>query len=371
MKTSKEKNEQLTALLSIDIELEPPVWLKKKIMVQLSSLKPMEKNKKQPWIAPPFILPFKSVRLTAILSIIMFAFWGGIQLERSRTNRTALAENYETAREYYLTGRKLLADHQVHYALQLFGKAVKLAPKNAEFNHWEAVANWAVGNSDLERQSYIKNIETNPHYLPSLLNLGHNYLENGNYNAALRQYHRVLQSSSNAPEALFNSALAYIKLNNSFLARESFEQYLETFRTGKWAHRALAHLHELDDYSFRSYRIGINNIIVNVDNLLQVRSTYHNKEVEILAQAFNRTNEQELHIVVYNKDLKNEAKKTAISLRNHLLEKLGSHRGALVKVSWFGTDEMIIRENRKNLYLTPTVLIFSNSTTLEKRRRST
>jgi hypothetical protein len=84
----------------------------------------------------------------------------------------------------------------------------------------------------------------------------------------------------------------------------------------------------------------------------------------------NRDSRHELHIVVYNKEKKGVAGKTALDLRNQLLHQLGPEQDHPIKVSWFEAAETVSSENGENLQLSPSVLIFSTPSNGEKRRKS-
>jgi hypothetical protein len=84
----------------------------------------------------------------------------------------------------------------------------------------------------------------------------------------------------------------------------------------------------------------------------------------------NRASQQELHIVIYNKEKKGVAGKTAVNLRNQLLRQLGPQHDHPIKVSWFEAAETVSSGNGENLQLSPSVLIFSTPSNGENRRKS-
>jgi hypothetical protein len=94
--------------------------------------------------------------------------------------------------------------------------------------------------------------------------------------------------------------------------------------------------------------------------------------VEHLARVANRAAGQELHIVVYNKKDKDQARETALNLRSLLIEHIGSGQTAPpIRVSWFDTGETISTENGTKLQLSPSVLLFSKPINAKNRRSST
>jgi tetratricopeptide (TPR) repeat protein len=366
---------QIEELLQETREQEAPLWLKQKIMNRVYKSNPSLLHRLTSRFFQLPALRFSPVGLVLVLVIAATGFWGGILAERHTSDvnsRRALTMSAfaDNAGANYLIGRGLLAGNQREAALDFFRKAVELEPDTAEYVHWQGVAYWSLGNENLERQSYFQTVQNHPDFVPSLVNLGHNYLESGDYSAALQYYERALQNDPHISEALYNSALAYQKLDNEAMERRAFRHYLETNRTGKWAYRAVDHLHQLGDFTFRSYRIGIHRIILNVSDLLQPDSVVRQKEVELIAHAVNRDSRHELHIVVYNKEKKGVAGKTALDLRNQLLHQLGPEQDHPIKVSWFEAAETVSSENGENLQLSPSVLIFSTPSNGEKRRKS-
>ena len=113
-----------------------------------------------------------------------------------------------------MVGRGLLqADNSEEQALAFLQRASLLEPQNPEFAYWEGVGHWANGNQEEERTSYLRGLGADPQSVPLLINLGHNYLSDKNYNEALDAYRAVLALSPGEPVALYNSGLIYRALN--------------------------------------------------------------------------------------------------------------------------------------------------------------
>lgn len=367
---------QIEELLRRTGEQDAPVWLKQKIMQRISELHPSLSQRLTSWFLHLLPLRLSPAGIVSVIVIGCAAFWGGILAERhgsdvkmqQAAHLTAFADN---ARANYLIGRGMLTGDRREAALGFFRKAVELEPDSAEYVHWQGVAYWAVGNKELEKQSYVQTVQDHPDFVPSLLNLGHSYFESGNYSTALQYYQRVLQNDGHSPQALYNSALAYQRLDDAPQAKQIFKRYLELYRTGKWAYRAVDHLHQLGDFTYRGYRIGVQDIVLNVADLLQTGSLVQQKEVELIARAVNRTARQELHIIAYNKEKKEQARETALNLRNQLLGQLDPEHHAPIMASWFDAAENISSANGDTLQLSPSILIFSNPLNEENRRNST
>jgi tetratricopeptide (TPR) repeat protein len=377
MRDNQRNDTLLEDLLRQTEEDEAPVWLKRKIMNRVNSREPRPRRR---WIGlflEPLTIRFSPVGALSVMVLVAAAFLGGIMVERHTAEnsgrQSAGIDRYaDDAETNYRIGRTMLEADLREEALRFFRKAAELEPERADYVHWQGLTYWALGDRELERQSYFQTVQEHPEYLPSLLNLGHSYLESGNYNSALQQYRLVLRNDPDAPEALYNSALAYRGLNDDARQRQAFKRYLESYRTGKWAHRAVEHLHELGDFTFRDYRIGLHRIVVNTIGLLQADSSLQRKEVEHLARVANGTAGQELHIVVYNKKDKDQARETALNLRSLLIEHIGSGQTAPpIRVSWFDTEETISTENGAKLQLSPSILLFSKPINAKNRRSST
>ncbi len=363
-------------LLRRSEEPDAPPWLKQKIMKRICNRKPGLLRRLTKWFMEPFALRFSPAGALLVMVVTSVAFLGGVMVERNAVNTTAPQDGgvvgyAEDAHTNYRVGRSLLALNLREEALHFFRKAVALEPDNPEYAHWQGVTYWALDNKELERQSYFQTMRNEPDYLPSLLNLGHSYLESGNFQAALQQYQQVLHIDPDVPEALYNSALAYHKLENDAKQIQTFKRYLASYRTGKWAHRALEHLHQLGDYTYRSYRVGLYRIILDMSTLLQENASHGNREVEYLAAAVRRTTGEELHIVTYCQDDKTKARETALNLRRLLFDQLGSECPALIRLSWFDVAETVTATKNENQLLSPSILIFTNPTSSENRRNST
>ncbi len=377
MSQKENENDYLIELLRQTEEQEPPSWLKQSVMDRLATHRPKLHHRLLHQLMRPRTYQFRPVNLIATMAVAVIAFWGGTLVQspvlNDRVGEEAVvsAPIADNALANYLIGRGLLADNKAESALEYLQKAVELDPQSPEFEHWQGVAFGASGHPEMERQSYSRSIEDDPEYLPSLMYLGHNYLENGKYREALQYYQQALRQDPQIPEALYNSALAYQKLQNIDQERNAFRKYLYSFRTGKWAYRAVDHLQQLGDFGFRSYLLGSNRVVLNVEALLDSRSSEHEQEIVQLSQIMKRTNELELHLVFFNDNDKTAAKRAAINLREQLLRHLGAGYTAPIRVSWFDSAETVLTNDDIKKQLSPSLLIFTKSTTNNNRRVST
>jgi len=366
-------DKQLEELLRFDIESEPPPDLSEMIMRRVRNHRPGFRRQLWNWLHRPCTVHFRPLQLAATTAALALFFWAGMTVERNFSEDPPLAAAIaENARANYLIGRGLLAGDQVESALPFLEKAVQQDPTSAEFSHWQGVAYWALGKTELERQSYVRTVRSNPDHLPTHLYLGHNYLENGRYREALASYQRVLDRDPSAPEALYNKALVYHRLNDHPQERQAFRQYLETYRTGKWARRAVQHLQALGDYGYRLYRIGIQEVALNMSALLQSGSAAQRREIERLAANLeqNRTEGlHELHIVVYDEHSRTRARETALGLRGQLGEYLQAKENMVIRTSWFDAAETLGKTNGKKL--SQSILLFTRQMISADRRNTT
>ncbi len=368
---------QIEKLLKQVDDQEVPIWLKNEIMAEVGLRKQKLRHRLYHWFLQPFSLQVKPVQVTVAIGIALIAFWGGTISERNRNtgldNGIAISSEVlsQNAIANYHLGRGLLAAGQLQAALSYFQKATELDPNQLDFAHWQGVAHGALGNTQLERQSYFHTIAEKPDYIPSLLYLGHNYLENGKYQAAVQKYERVLQAEPLMPEALFNIALAYHKIGNTSKEGFALKRYLSTYRTGKWAHRAVERLHQLDDYTYRRYRVGLQQIIVNVDALLNADPSSQQLEMAHVARNARHLEDSEFHIIVFQKANISSAKATALQLRSTYLQQYYPDHKPSVRASWFDTEETLVTEGGHTKKLSSGLLLFTQPNTTDFRRNST
>lgn len=352
-------------------------WLGNKIMAKIGLREQKLLHRLYYWFLKPFYLQVKPVQVTVIIGIALIAFWSGIISERSRNagldQEIAISneELSQNARANYHVGRGLFAAGQLQSALSYFQKAAELDPNQADFSHWRGIAYGALGNTELERQSYYQTIAEKPDYIPSLLYLGHSYLENGKYLAAVQKYERVLQAEPLMPEALFNVALAYHKIGETSRERFALKRYLSTYRSGKWAHRAVERLHQLNDFVYRRYRLGLQQIIVNVHALLGSDPSAQQNEIAHVARHTQHLDGNTLHLVVFQKENTQAAKAMALQLRGIFLQQYFSDKKLPVRASWFDTEENMVTDDGSTAKLSPSLLLFTQPITTDIRRNST
>lgn len=120
-------------------------------------------------------------------------------------------ENNTKKRKIFLHGRQLLLSGKSEQALPYLQEAGRLMPENPEYAYYEGLAYQVMGNLILERSSYQRGLQYAADSIPLLLNLGHNFLESYELDAALAQYEKVLALNPEERSALYNRALIYEK----------------------------------------------------------------------------------------------------------------------------------------------------------------
>ena len=270
---------------------------------------------------------------------------------------------------YFYLGRSLLAVGQAAEALDAFRRAELLQPDNPDYILWQGAAHYALGEIDYERQSYQQLIRMRPDFLPARLNLAHNFLQGGQLVQAEQLYEQVLERDPEEKTALYNRALV-LRLRGKVAAEaEAWKESLRHYRTGVSAYRALEHLHELGDYSYRRYLLGYRAVILNQELLLGPPEAEWDREVSYLARQVAHQFIDVLNIVVFIEGDALQAKQVARKLRLALINRIPGNNKKSVRVSWFGEAESIETANGATVRLPEGVMIFSDPKDYQKKEK--
>jgi len=161
--------------------------------------------------------------------------------------------------QYYL-GRFYLALERPEEALPYLKRAVQTDPAKADYHFWLGVAYWAIRDFDLERESYLQALAKDTKHVPARLYLAHNFLDSGEWQEALENYDLLLRREPHNPEALYNRALALMELQRPKEEASAWKRYLQYYPKGKWALRAVDHLNQLGDFSYRNFTVGYRRV---------------------------------------------------------------------------------------------------------------
>ena len=269
----------------------------------------------------------------------------------------------EVPQSAYLVGRGLLQTDGSHeQALAFLKRASVLEPENPEFAYWEGVGHWANGNQEQERQSYLRGLEINPDSLPLLINLGHNYLSNKRFKDALGTYEKVLSIAPEQSDALYNIGLIHRVRGMIDEEIYSWRMFLQNNRSGARAFRALQRLNSYNDYSCRAYGIGLREVIVNQQVLLDdsLPERVRLNELVEIASILEDNSDLDLEVVVFVENDLEAAHKRALEIKR-LIKNTGKDVSDRVKLSWFDVPEHIQPHNgESDGKISESILLFSH-----------
>jgi tetratricopeptide (TPR) repeat protein len=262
--------------------------------------------------------------------------------------------NSHLANFYY--GRFLLVKKQSKKSLQYLIKARELNPKKADYYFWTGVAYGSVGQKKSERTNYKKALQINKKHLQSLIYLGNNLLLAKQYKAALVSYKKALEIWPSSPTALYNRSLIFGKLGRKPEALEGWQEYLSYYPSGAMARRAVNHLNDLKDYSFRNYNLLSRTVTVEkiyFKPFTPELAPEAKKSLEFIggiASKMKKAKNGRLQVVVYQLKNKELAKAKAINIKKFLLATTPNLHKKDIGVSWFATPETIkIGKNKRTI----------------------
>jgi tetratricopeptide (TPR) repeat protein len=363
-------------LVELVEEPAPPDLLHKVMRVVETRKQPWHLRLRR-WLTRPLPMGISPVWMGAALALGLVFFRLGVMSQPGTqisdpimlSEKSPSMEKAEAMTNYRI-GRALLEAGQGDRALTFLAQAVSQDPQTADFRHWQGVAYWLQGDREKERQSYLEAVRHNPDFLPAQLNLAHHYLEGGEVQLALEQYMVVLKNDPTQPSALYNKALAYRHLDQKQQENKAFSDFLAQYRTGKWAYRALEHLQDGGDYTYRAYRMGRQRVILDSRAVLLGDEQDRTREMRHLSQALNGLSGEELHLVVYHQGNLDEARRTALALREQL-RLVTDNREITIRTSWFGVAEQLTDERGRELAQPHSLLIFSKPAQSPAKRNAT
>jgi tetratricopeptide (TPR) repeat protein len=181
------------------------------------------------------------------------------------------------------------------------------------------------------------------------LYLGHNYMDRNQWKTALNQYDRVLAINPAVPDALYNRALVFRQLGRKADEKIAWISYLNRYRYGKWALRAVEHLNGYGDFSYRIYLLRSRRIVVPAINFEPAVSTLKTESLQAIksiGDVLSKKRALSLHVITYIKDNPNLAKSRAKVIKEYILEAFPEIEPSRLTVSWFGVPEKINSGNR-------------------------
>jgi len=139
----------------------------------------------------------------------------------------------------------------------------------------------------------------------------------------------------------------------------AWKEYLLLHRTGTWAYRAVEHLNELGEFTFRSYQIGFRRIIFNQELLLGSDSPARQREIDFVTDSFTQASGNVLNIIVFQANDLTLAGRQARNLKYFITDNLATATDKSVNISWFGQPEIVHAASKKQFPLQKGLLIFS------------
>lgn len=349
---SKQEQEKIAALLRDLSEFDPPADTVDKVMEKIYHSQQAKRGTKKKsgslQTTGNFFLRsrFGFVPMVSAVAAAAVIFWLGYETGKYKDKVfgnvggvSVVKSTIEGAEANYLVGRGLFVSGLQEDALPLLQIAARVEPDNPEYAYWEGLVYMANGNLQLERQSYLRGVASNPDAIPLLLNLGHSYLSEKIFDEASHFYGKVLELDPLHRSALYNMGLIYHLKNDKVREADTWKRYLTHFRSGKEAFRAVDRLNSLGDVTFRSYQLGIRRLIFSQELLLQPENLRSEKEIDLLADVLLRDPELVVDIVVFNEGDADGAKETAFTVRKKLVDRLGVHEKNRIRLSWFGEME--------------------------------
>ncbi len=249
----------------------------------------------------------------------------------------------------YYMGRFYLAQEKPEIALTYLRRAVRFYPKSPKYYFWLGVAYWAVKDFEKERVCYLRALTLDKRYVPARLYLGHNYLDNGRWEAALREYNIVLKYDPYNPEALYNRGLALGKLKRKKEEIKAWKRYLKYYPRGKWALRAVDHLNALGDFSYRNFVIGYRRVTLKSIRFQPGTSILLSESLpslDVLGSMLTINKRIILIAKVYKSKNLFLAKKRAKKIKDYLLDKFSKISSSRIKLEAYGHSERIKKGRR-------------------------
>ena len=384
METNSLKNseqELIEQLQNLPLK-EVPADLTDRVMARVSPPKPSMIGAVWNYISQSQTISFRPIYAMGVALLILGSFILGQISQQNPVQVTTsngfesrikpeILENPESA---YMVGRGLLqADNSEAQALAFLQRAALLEPQNPEFAYWEGVGHWANGNQELERQSYLRGLESNPANIPLLINLGHNYLSDKNYQEALEAYQAVLALSPDDPVALYNSGLIYRALNKVPEEISSWRLYLQDNRLGTKSFRAVQRLNTYNDYSFRTYQVGPRKIILNQQALLDesLQEDIRKEELAPLASILEQNGRLTLEVAVFVENDSEAARQRAFKIKEMISEMSDKDINTQVGLSWFDVPEtMRVKDGAPAAELSEGLLLFGRLIEEQERGNS-
>ena len=307
---------------------------------------------------------FFLIRAGFVTAMVAAAFWigFGIGSQGGKEKNFSLSEEADPvvssgkSHTSYLVGTGLLEDRETDLALD-FPPRATTNEIPSEGQDWLAAEFWNPDSAKRDRQDGQQSNNPKADSILFLLNLAHNLADSGNYQGALYQYEKVLRIRPQEQTALFNRAICLYQINDTEDAQKAFTSYLEHYRTGRWAIKAVEYLQAIGVFDYQIGIIGGRKVAVNQKILLESQDDVRQRELERLAKYLLQHPAAELHLVVFYQDDLQQGKSIAAQLKRQIHTLIGNIQEAPIRISWFDepaliqTAEGTQHELKKGLFL--------------------
>ena len=365
--TEKRTTEDLIKRLKgLPLEEVPPN-LTTRIMLDLEDRRAGFLSRFWDMVRQPLTISFQPLYAISLVLVVFGAFMLGRatreQVEPVHVSAAAPLEDLladpPDAESVYLVGRGLLAAEKAEQAVPLLPKAALLEPTNPEYALWEGIGYWSTGDREREKKSYLRGLTASPDSVPLLTNLGHNYLSAGSYAEALDAYQSVLRLDSGQSVARYNSGLIFRQLKRTGEEIATWKAYLDLYRTGKRAYKAVDHLNRYGDYSYRTYQIGVRKVVISPDRLFNQTLPLESRiqELATVAEILERNQRLRIEVVVFVDNDMELARSRGLMIRDVLESITRADTAGRIGLSWFASVEPV-NTGPEGLGLTEGLLLF-------------
>lgn len=255
----------------------------------------------------------------------------------------ALQKDPANAQALYYYGRFLLAEGEAKTALPYLEKAVKYNPADSDYHFWLGTAYGENNLPKKERESYQAALLLDPQHGQALTGLGNNLLRADELHKSFNLYQRALKVWPENPQALYNRAVILRKLKREPEEKLAWRLYLDSYPAGSFARIATDRLNSLGDSSYRNYQLGARTVTLSEITFLpfsSVLSPDSHPSLDLVGAAVFNMPKGKLHIIVYQQNNGQLAKKRAFNIRRYLEKQYPRLRDQKrVRVSWFAVPE--------------------------------
>ena len=262
-----------------------------------------------------------------------------------------IKKNPNDAKSQYYYGRFLLANKNYKKSLLHFKKAVLLDNTSSIHYSWLGISYSYNKNKKKEKESYLKALILDNKNIQALLYLAHNLYDSKDYKNSLIYYKQVLVIEEYNMSALYNRALALNKLKRLAEEKNAWLVYLSAYPSQYLSSYAVDFLNKLGNYTYKNLIINKHKIVMK-----EIKFEYFKDKIasssysslNLLAKKLTQNNT--LHIIVFQKNNSLFAKEKAKSIKKYILntnEKINANK---IKLSWFNKEKIIKVKNKKYFF---------------------